>query len=196
MFDAEYPRPSRAVSRDQFDAGWPNHEHRICPLFEWAVPKQDGRIRLRDAGQALRSWLVGSRGELRPRSRTRRKTEQEDSDCETQGTPQEPGVAPNVKHQRARATASRVTERSRCARSAACASSTALLVMQGTCEWESLGSKKWPRTDGEVGAGSSGGPRHDTPEEEFDILGRRVCLPADLRTGVSKGVLYDWKNAR
>ena len=34
---------------------------------------------------------------------------------------------PNVKHQRARATASRATERSRCARSAACDSSTALL---------------------------------------------------------------------
>ena len=34
---------------------------------------------------------------------------------------------PNVKHQRARATASRATERSRCARSAACASSTLYL---------------------------------------------------------------------
>ena len=34
-------------------------------------------------------------------------------------------LQPNVKHQRARATASRATERSRCARSAACASSTA-----------------------------------------------------------------------
>ena len=33
--------------------------------------------------------------------------------------------AANVKHQRARATASRAKERSRCARSAACASSTA-----------------------------------------------------------------------
>jgi len=37
-------------------------------------------------------------------------------------------VAPNVKHQRARATASRAKERSRCARSAACASSAPLQI--------------------------------------------------------------------
>ena len=50
--------------------------------------------------------------------------------CEARGVGNAAGgeppvtVASNVKHQRARATASRENERSRCARSAACASST------------------------------------------------------------------------